>query len=1273
MTKWSTREAGSITSSIVPELSDKMSFSVGAGFLRRFGGLVPRLLDEAGFIRAGEAEAVGSGEAGWTAEDLERLRERLAHYNRVHGTGLELFLHRGDPGVEHGIGVSENRLVLPLASSSFETRAPFFMPVADAVLMHEPGHERERRMFGIADDSILSHLAGGGRFEELYVGAKDYERGYSVPPMGELKRVIEADALLGRHVRHPEVLVLTGSLDLHCDARAFRDAESEVYVSDEDRKAGLGGRAVYLSQMLLYVGYQYAKLRGNPGRIPPQNIPQLARFSTVLRVAEDDLRAAPEKVRASVKDRLAATAKLLPEDGCKGDIVAFCDGVAGGKTSALFEAAVGECLPVHERGPGMALYSSLSGVYRRHMLLCVNRGERIVGEIKRGGSNPVQTLLSDLNDAGDERLRVRAATYLGEVGDLVAVDPLVRRFRVEESGDVRDAIVDTLLGVASKHPVESLSALADLSADLSLGRKISVLARVGEVCFSRMIDMGSDDTARSRISGAAERLLIMFDVHSDKGAHKRRLAVAKLGAIPKMFCANQMLGNIFISQVKKDHQELEYESVKAYMDLEKYVSMANFIRVGRERVENLTQSLMMLGSRNILPIESIISGLGSKEVRVRKQALKALDAAAESASLYSSGFEKAKFVDKVAQFVIGEEDEAFAARAVPVLGRLFILHGDQAEIVSMSTLETDPKSGGYYFSVPVDRETCEEVKTILAGYKRMVKACGPAVRKAVADSLGDDFSSKDLIVGDGPVYAGMAARLLERLEKDADPSVRKAAEDAIGRLGDNLQPVEGYLPLPENQERPGDIFNRATLYRPGEEKSDLKTSMFMFDAVFPGWRPQRHTVEERAGYVREYTLALHSSDGEGNIRTLSEIRRKDLPEMSEEIINMLGRGQPKNVRRRGFAALQGLGSPQAYDFMLSHVSDGDETVGRHCIRYLGKMGRPQAVGPILERFRRGGGKMLKSDALWALARIYSREKGGHYPEGFFDEVVTFHDDESPHVRRSVLHLMARVGHKQRDEVARRHLKDEPMVSNQARAILASRKISQTRRKRERERQRNLREFERQVRRYAKTGIMRVKENALSISRTHENTRFREECVAQARRLASDANPRVRAAAADVLAEMNQEIPAVLFDDPDVRVRALAYVDLLNRHPEEVPGLMERALASNEQQVACQAIYSFNVGEGERKQSLMGSEFARLKRVAQSAMDDGRASVAELGEAMASQLVDWADAAKGSYRIERIRRRLRKRGLGGNGVFPELHPVRYLDDATGPTEEDELPF
>ena len=365
-----------------------------------------------------------------------------------------------------------------------------------------------------------------------------------------------------------------------------------------------------------------------------------------------------------------------------------------------------------------------------------------------------------------------------------------------------------------------------------------------------------------------------------------------------------MLGNIFVDQVKRDHPELKYESVKAYNDLVRYASMANLIKVGKRGVENLRETLMTigLGLESSLPLESLISGLEAKEARVREEALKALETAARHAQLYCAGFEKAEFVDKVVEFVIGEKDDAFAARVVPVLGRLFVLHGDQVAIVEMSNFETDP-AGGYYWSVPVDRETYEEVKTILAGYERILENCGPTARRAVVDSIGDGFSSEDLIVGDGPVYAGMAADLLYRLETDSDPSVREAAEDAVGRLDDNLQAVRGYLP--EDQDVPGDVFNSATLYRPMEERQHSDKRVYnAFDTLFPGWRPQKYTVEEKAGYVREYTLALHSSDGEGKIRTLSEIRRKDLPEMSEEIINMLGQEQPENVRRSGFAALR---------------------------------------------------------------------------------------------------------------------------------------------------------------------------------------------------------------------------------------------------------------------------------------------------------------------------------------------------------------------------------
>ena len=35
-----------------------------------------RLLDEVGFVRVGEAEVIGSGGTGWTAEGLGRLKER---------------------------------------------------------------------------------------------------------------------------------------------------------------------------------------------------------------------------------------------------------------------------------------------------------------------------------------------------------------------------------------------------------------------------------------------------------------------------------------------------------------------------------------------------------------------------------------------------------------------------------------------------------------------------------------------------------------------------------------------------------------------------------------------------------------------------------------------------------------------------------------------------------------------------------------------------------------------------------------------------------------------------------------------------------------------------------------------------------------------------------------------------------------------------------------------------------------------------------------------
>ena len=217
-----------------------------------------------------------------------------------------------------------------------------------------------------------------------------------------------------------------------------------------------------------------------------------------------------------------------------------------------------------------------------------------------------------------------------------------------------------------------------------------------------------------------------------------------------------------------------------------------------------------------------------------------------------------------------------------------------------------------------------------------------------------------------------------------------------------------------------------------------------------------------------------------------------------------------------------------------------------------------------------------------------------------------------------------------------------------------------------------------VRRYAKTGVLGCKESAVSISRMHENTRFRAECAAEARRLASDTNPKIRAAAADVLAEMDQELPTALFDDPDARVRALAYIDLLNRRPEEVPGLMERALASNEEEVACQAIHSFKVGQGEAKRSLIAAEFSRLRKIAETAMNDGRENVVNLGEAMATQLVAWADASKGSYRVERLRRRIGKRVLGGYGVRgfgvrSKPRPGRCSDEEASPIEEDDLPF
>jgi len=435
---------------------------------------------------------------GWTAGRITGPDNLLAThdwYRQQLGTTVELGVGYIPGFGAGGIGYDDKQrkwiLEIDLTKPQFEFRR--FEKYEDGYLLHEQTHEIQGRLTRLSTMEMLDRTYSAGEQEKYSVmlGFRDWERDFSMPPIffteeqQKKMRVFKDDKEIARQAR-----------DIHADATALRSGYPYVKVNERETALGLTPLTkTLLEYMFEALNYTPQNLEAIYGDLfdARDNIPILARFRALCNGLLHKTEDLTQEEKDSMIRCLDLVATRIKNVGVTGYTVADVKGDTIDDRIKWVMDAFDQVSNRDFRGYEKDVYDTLVDVYSKHLLFCMDR-KKALENIGIG------TLTEALNDETDPLMRTRVADYLGELGDVRALEPLRKRLETEKEDIARFYILNSIDSIFERNP-ESYKYPA---AGMLIGELIHVvqekLAGSSKDQLGRTVQALSDSIRRGRLS-----------------------------------------------------------------------------------------------------------------------------------------------------------------------------------------------------------------------------------------------------------------------------------------------------------------------------------------------------------------------------------------------------------------------------------------------------------------------------------------------------------------------------------------------------------------------------------------------------------------------------------------------------------------------------------------------------------------------------------------------------------------------------------------------------
>ncbi|MDO9028712.1 MAG: hypothetical protein Q7U68_07660 [Candidatus Roizmanbacteria bacterium] len=325
------------------------------------------------------------GQAGEPANVIERFKGKIQYYNQVLNVHLTV---ESNPQVQD-IAISDGIIqVNPVTAGGIKNE--------DFLLLHESAHDKQRALLGFkTTEALINSFTQDLTTSEI--GARDWVEKYTMPPF-----VVSSEAepiIFDYYSGELRTSLARGIRDVHSDVIALRNRKN-IYLTDQEREDGIDSEQKFLSQF-------QDELTAN-----------IPRYD--YRLVQDT---EPDFIRKIARFRAAA--------GGADQILGDNYSVIAMNYDKYMRKTFGE------ESPQYKVYTALSQAYQIYFVNCTQRTELI---------DPQQMIAA--LDSVNPLLRARTADFLGELGDVGAMEHLTQRFLVEKNLDVKsligDAIIETM-------------------------------------------------------------------------------------------------------------------------------------------------------------------------------------------------------------------------------------------------------------------------------------------------------------------------------------------------------------------------------------------------------------------------------------------------------------------------------------------------------------------------------------------------------------------------------------------------------------------------------------------------------------------------------------------------------------------------------------------------------------------------------------------------------------------------------------------------------------
>ena len=724
---------------------------------------------------------------GWSQAEIDWLDARISHYNTALATTFTRRFVASDP-LEHNadIGIADGTIFIPLH--------PLFKPqilrtYIDWMLLHEPMHETQRRLFGINEASIQSFLNSDGDITTLVRGAPDPSARYSIPPLQSLRSVLPS-SILARGVRI--------ALDLHADARMFREGHKVMpRLSAEQIRSGLTPESVLLVQCQVQCACEMGRIlsaveRGIRGVI--DHVPLLARFAACIHIAKNLFGSlAQSKQNAALEHCLSEGVRLAaePETASAGTWIVSSMNIAH-ESSAPFSTLLSReyertVLSFLDSKDLQTRYQAVVAHYIDLLLIITNRKEHL----------PNLTVLADaINDEQDADMRLRAIDYLSEIASAEALGMLTKRISIEPDQTVLMDIVRSLSKFGPNYPTQVFRTLKDLTEKAMVNDDVELTCLIAEatqrtLAAWSMKTLGPNPRNRHSILAQAESLTQHVLATSTSMGDASVSAVRSiLGSLPYLY--DRPLTSAHLIWIAKDHPSLVSEVTLAYAGMIENAYDDASLMLDKEAARSrwhfqdfdvgfASEDFVGLFVRTIDHFETLAQ---SDHLADRKAFLSGWNAIANA--INGCGlFIKEHCFRQLHAFTLGEDDTERLRGVVRLYVAIFrpwpieCANDDHLALISPKDNDSDHQS-------VVHKASLQELSCIIDDLSDLFESGPSATKVIVAEEIGraieEQYRWKPSAHEEIGTYVAILYAFLERHRNSTDTDVRTAIAEASTRI-----------------------------------------------------------------------------------------------------------------------------------------------------------------------------------------------------------------------------------------------------------------------------------------------------------------------------------------------------------------------------------------------------------------------------------------------------------------------------------------------------------